>query len=61
MNNEKDILSGFAISKPINKGHSGNKKYYVEAFDGNRYFLCIANISAYTHIEAVFKMWKTVK
>jgi len=56
---KKNILSKFVNHKPICRGISSNKKYQVETSDGHRYFLCIANISKYTHMEAVFKMMET--
>jgi len=56
--NGKNILSRFAVHKPVYKGNSSSQKYYVEAFDGSKYFLIIDNVSRYTRMEAVFKMMK---
>jgi serine/threonine-protein kinase len=52
--------SAFAIIKPINKGMSSDKKYYVETIDGKRMLLRVADISEYKRKEAEYKMMERV-
>lgn len=48
----------FVTVKPIHKGWSGDKKYYIETKDGERLLLRIADISAYEAKQHEFDIMK---
>lgn len=45
----------FVKIQPINKGWSGDKKYYVEAGDGDRLLLRISDVSEYMQKKLEFE------
>jgi len=57
-----DILnsSTFTTIKPINKGLSNDKKYYVETVDGKRLLLRVTDISEYDRKKAEYEMMARV-
>lgn len=56
----KDIpnYSTYIRIEPINKGWSGDRKYYVEAKNGERLLLRISDISAYDKKQQEFEIMK---
>jgi aminoglycoside phosphotransferase (APT) family kinase protein len=50
----------FTKIKPINKGWSNDKKYYIEAADNRRLLLRVADISEYERKKAEFEIVKKV-
>lgn len=50
----------FAKVEPLNKGWSSDKKYYIEAEDGRKLLLRIADISEYDRKKAEFEIVKQV-
>ncbi|MEG0470979.1 MAG: phosphotransferase [Solibacillus sp.] len=50
----------FEKIEPINKGWSGDKKYYIETVMGEKMLLRIADISAYDQKNHEFKMMKRI-
>lgn len=52
--------STFTKIEPVNKGWSSDKKYYIEAADGRRLLLRVADISEYDRKKAEFEMMKQV-
>lgn len=46
---------------PINKGYSGEKKYCVETFSGDKYLLRLADLSQYDRKKREFEMLKDLK
>jgi serine/threonine-protein kinase len=59
MQNIKDYGS-FKKIEPVNKGWSNDKKYYIEAADGRRLLLRIADISEHERKKTEFEMMKQV-
>ena len=52
----KDIKNyeSFAKIEPVNKGYSGEEKYYIETVDGKRLLLRISNVDAYEYKKNLF-------
>ena len=42
----------FRKMEPLDKGWSGDQKYYLEAEDGRRLLLCVADISEFKRKKA---------
>ena len=43
----------FVKTEPIHKGWSGDRKYYLETKDGERFLLRVSDISSYETNEVV--------
>lgn len=58
----KDIVgySSFLKIKPVNKGWSSDKKYYIETTEGKKLLLRVADISNYDRKKAEFEMMKQI-
>lgn len=56
----KDIpgYNNFEKIEPIDKGLSGDKKYYIKTASGQRMLLRVADISEYERKETIFNMMK---
>ena len=52
--------STFTKIEPVNKGWSSDKKYYIEAAEGKKLLLRVADISQYDRKKAEFEMMKQV-
>ena len=52
--------STFTKIEPVNKGWSSDKKYYIEAADGRRLLLRVADIFEYDRKKTEFEMMKQV-
>lgn len=53
---EIPLYNTFAKIEPINKGMSGDKKYYIETIDGRNLLLRIADISEYNQKKVEFEI-----
>lgn len=51
-------FNSFVKVEPIHKGWSGDKKYYVEAENGERFLLRVSDISKYKEKESEFEIMK---
>jgi aminoglycoside phosphotransferase (APT) family kinase protein len=50
----------FTKIEPVNKGWSGDKKYYIETADGKRMLLRVADITKYDRKRAEFQMMNQI-
>lgn len=48
----------FVKTEPIHKGWSGDRKYYLETKDGERFLLRVSDISSYETKQHEFEIMK---